>query len=267
MMGLINNSMLMPYQDDVDWDHYKRSTYLLGHSPLRMAYVIGAYLIFIYKIGPILMYEREGHSLKSLLRVLNAINILINIVLFNWGLHITNNFSDFFNCKALDRNPDDLVYFMEAFIFSRLFDLSDTIVLVFRKKKNQITKLHVFHHTAVPVAMFVGAHFQMTPFLGFAFAVNILVHVIMYTYYTMASFPSLIKHLWWKRYLTGIQISQFVLILIYHGIGYYWFSNNCSQMVPQFPSILVVGGSSTFLVLFTLFYMKAYTKKIEKKND
>ena len=36
--------------------------------------------------------------------------------------------------------------------------------------------------------------------------VNSFVHVVMYTYYGLSIFPSLRKYLWWKRYLTQLQL-------------------------------------------------------------
>lgn len=41
---------------------------------------------------------------------------------------------------------------------------------------------------------------------------NCLVHMVMYAYYGLSVFPSLRKYLWWKKYLTMLQLvsSQFI---------------------------------------------------------
>ncbi|GFY37125.1 elongation of very long chain fatty acids protein [Trichonephila inaurata madagascariensis] len=48
-----------------------------------------------------------------------------------------------------------------------------------------------------------------------AFLANAAIHVIMYTYYGLAAFgPSMQKYLWWKKYLTILQIVRIHLRLL-----------------------------------------------------
>lgn len=44
--------------------------------------------------------------------------------------------------------------------------------------------------------------------------VNSFIHVLMYTYYGLSSLgPNIAKYLWWKKYLTMLQlVSNFLLI-------------------------------------------------------
>jgi hypothetical protein len=42
---------------------------------------------------------------------------------------------------------------------TKVFDLIDTVVFVLRKKPNQITFLHVFHHISMVVNGWVGVKF------------------------------------------------------------------------------------------------------------
>ena len=43
------------------------------------------------------------------------------------------------------------------------------------------------------------------------------VHVVMYLYYFLAAMgPSLQPYLWWKKYITQLQLVQFVIVII-HG--------------------------------------------------
>ncbi len=52
-------------------------------------------------------------------------------------------------------------------------------------------------------------------FLSTAFLIgliNSLVHVVMYLYYGLAALgPSMSRYLWWKRYLTSLQLVSMVL--------------------------------------------------------
>ena len=49
--------------------------------------------------------------------------------------------------------------------------------------------------------------------------VNSFIHIVMYTYYGMAAMgPHMQKYLWWKRYLTMLQIvSDLPVFLLYGG--------------------------------------------------
>jgi hypothetical protein len=40
---------------------------------------------------------------------------------------------------------------------------------------------------------------------------NAFIHVVMYTYYGLSVFPSLRRYLWWKRYLTQLQLVRMLI--------------------------------------------------------
>eukprot|EP01147_Barroeca_monosierra_P002131 gene2131-8013_t len=45
-------------------------------------------------------------------------------------------------------------------------------------------------------------------------AINACVHVVMYSYYLLAALgPSLQPYLWWKQYLTQLQLAQHFIVL------------------------------------------------------
>ena len=47
-------------------------------------------------------------------------------------------------------------------------------------------------------------------------ALNCFVHCVMYGYYFLAGLgPAVRRYLWWKRYLTQLQMIQFSIILIH----------------------------------------------------
>lgn len=46
----------------------------------------------------------------------------------------------------------------------------------------------------------------------FGAAVNSLVHVFMYTYYALSVIPSLKDKLWWKKYITIIQLVDYLFL-------------------------------------------------------
>lgn len=95
---------------------------------------------------------------------------------------------------------------MYYYFMAKLSELLDTVFFVLRKKDNQVTFLHVYHHTLMALITWVSLKYEpnFTPvFLG---TINSFIHVLMYTYYGLSTFPSVAKFLWWKKYLTKMQL-------------------------------------------------------------
>merc|ERR1712236_105085 len=68
---------------------------------------------------------------------------------------------------------------------------------------------------------FVGGGHSI--FAGF---LNMGNHVIMYFYYLLAAFRHAVqKHLWWKKYLTSMQLVQFVLVFIHAMVPIFYDCN------------------------------------------
>lgn len=86
----------------------------------------------------------------------------------------------------------------------------------------------------------------------------------MYTYYGLSALgPQFQKYLFWKRYITTIQLSQFTIVLL-HSLKN--FLSGCEGM----PFFLFVNffHASVFFYLFASFYIKAYAKRLTKAaND
>ena len=63
----------------------------------------------------------------------------------------------------------------------------------------------------------IGQIFMLQSFLSYWIATqNSVIHIIMYTYYFLASYgPKYRKYLWWKKYLTLLQIIQFTINLCF----------------------------------------------------
>jgi elongation of very long chain fatty acids protein 7 len=97
----------------------------------------------------------------------------------------------------------------------------------------------------------------------------------MYTYYLLSSMgPKVQKYLWWKRYLTRLQLVSYsqnnIYYLIYlHGLKFSQvqfaavLANSLLVLHPScgFPKTMMLGMAThmvLFFVLFFNFYMKNY---------
>ena len=121
------------------------------------------------------------------------------------------------------------------YFVSKFVEFADTVFFVLRKKQDHITNLHVIHHGVMPMSVWWGIKFtpgkcvcsrssrrsrSLASLAGghstfFAF-INSFVHILMYIYYGLSALgPHMNKYLFWKKYMTGIQMVQFVAIFVH----------------------------------------------------
>lgn len=86
---------------------------------------------------------------------------------------------------------------------------------------------------------------------------NSFVHIFMYFYYMLAAMgPRYRKYLWWKKYMTWIQLIQFTIMLTYLLLIVIFDCN-----VPRALTVFFLVNVCIFLYLFTSFYLTAYSQK------
>ena len=81
--------------------------------------------------------------------------------------------------------------------------------IILRKREHQLSFLHIYHHATMFPLWWIGARYVAggSSFLGALF--NCCVHVVMYSYYALSAMGGRVKRfLWWKKYLTVLQVSQ-----------------------------------------------------------
>lgn len=116
-----------------------------------------------------------------------------------------------FKCTPVDYSYDEFALFSLnitwLYLVNKLMDLLDTVFFVLRKKTQQITFLHVYHHIMMCVLSLVGARYMGGGHSVFIGILNTFVHVWMYTYYLLAAYDSSYqKNIWWKKYITILQL-------------------------------------------------------------
>lgn len=125
---------------------------------------------------------------------------------------------------------------------------------VLRRKQNQITFLHVYHHMSVVCLALLFSRYTFSEHVPILAFLNSVVHIFMYAYYFLAGLgPEMQKRLWWKRYITSMQLVQFVLLFIVMAITIGW---NCN--VNKTTSVITLFYVSYFIYLFGKFYKKTY---------
>lgn len=88
--------------------------------------------------------------------------------------------------------------------------------------------------------------------------VNSSIHVLMYTYYGLSVFgPKVTQYLWWKKYLTILQMIQFTCAMI---LGINGIRTGCD--FPLWMHYTLIIYMLSFIALFGNFYVKAYINHV-----
>lgn len=135
----------------------------LMESPIELVCILFVYWLFVTKIGPKLMEHREPFKLDQILRIYNVIQVILNAWMFVFGI-LTGYIWNFnWVCESVDRsvNPltTKLLKFCYLYFLVKLLDLMDTVFFVLRKKMNQVTFLHVYHHICKLTLMLIKKNF------------------------------------------------------------------------------------------------------------
>lgn len=185
---------------------------LMAGGPWKVCLISLTYVLFVKIFGPWFMKNRPPFDLRPLMLLHNSFLIGVNGCGFFVGLWVTNFGFDTWKCERIDPSKATLkdtlaIYLGYVYFLTKIVDFADTIFFVLRKKHHQASFLHVFHHGVMPIMSAVGLKFYPAGYSGFLPLINILVHAVMYSYYALAcAGEEMKKHLWWKKYITQLQM-------------------------------------------------------------
>jgi elongation of very long chain fatty acids protein 7 len=134
------------------WDRHgdpRVKDFFLMSKPWPVLTIIGVYLFIIKVIGPKLMEKRKPFNMKRVMVVYNLIQVLWNVWLFNGFLFL--GWLEFkIICQPRGTGNPVLLNYGYWFFILKLSEFCDTFIFIMRKKFNQVSKLHVIHHTILP---------------------------------------------------------------------------------------------------------------------
>ncbi|XP_059156820.1 elongation of very long chain fatty acids protein 7-like [Physella acuta] len=217
-------------------------------SFLKMTAALPSIPLFI---GYILMIVVSGlwqrwtspFQLKSLLVIHNFSCCIANAVtLFGFSNALIINGSAYGKTSS----PVFLQAFKIYWII-KIVELFDTVYLVLRHRRSQISFLHVYYRFSMLLLCDVARLFSPWPSIATFLALNSLVHVILYFYYGLVALTPENPPKWDKS-LTEMQIFAF-------GFGLFIAVNGYHYHKFCIYSILYI---ITILVLFLNFYFHAY---------
>ncbi|XP_028404844.1 elongation of very long chain fatty acids protein 4-like [Dendronephthya gigantea] len=251
--------------DDLDvYADPRTQTWAFVNSAVPSFVAIFCYLLFVY-IGPNIMKHKQALEFKGLMMIYNIATALLNVHIFVEILISTTALSYSYSCQNLVFSDDPmelrLTSAMWYYFISKIIEMADTVFFVLRKKVNQVSFLHVYHHATMVIVTWIGIKWFGGGQSFFSCMANSFVHIIMYVYYAMSAVPLLKKYLWWKKYLTQLQLIQFVCIIVQ---TQYAIQTNC--VYPTFLLWVFSAYIFSFILLFSNFYFKSYQESRADMN-
>lgn len=266
-MELIKDQLHHLYKNYL-WAHSiadpRVADWLLMHSPLPTIGLTIAYFFVIWA-GMKLMQNREPFKFRYTLFLYNVGLVALNWHIFSELFIATWKANYSYSCQQVvyseDENEMRIAKALWWYYFSKLVEFLDTVFFVLRKKNNQVSFLHVYHHGTMFPLWYIGVKWVAGGQSFFGAMINSFIHVVMYSYYGISALgPEWQKYLWWKRYLTVLQLIQFV-VGVFHAV---------QSLIVQCPFPLwmqysLIFYGITILALFLNFYFQAYIKSYQKK--
>ena len=216
-------------------------------------YACVAYIALIL-LGPAVVGKllREPLNVKWAMIVYDVFVIGLNLGLFvgfAW-LVVTRGYN--FVCNAVDYTDDLAVKLVYGYYVSKGVDFTDTVFMLLRKKFDQASFLHVYHHCSMFLIWYIAARY-----LGGGVSVvgplcNTFVHVLMYSYYLAIALKVRVPGVL-KRSMTRLQIFQLLFVMVYSIV--------VAQADCPFPSVVLYAQGiflGTLAVLFVQYYNKVY---------
>ncbi|KAG8193727.1 hypothetical protein JTE90_005025 [Oedothorax gibbosus] len=222
----------------------------------------GCYAIFVKLIGPAIMKNKEPLKLRTPMIVFNLFLVVAyTITVFTVVTNLPRLGYDKF-CMGTQVGNDSLAYklvrWMWFMYILKYVEFVDTLFFILRKKNHLVSNLHVIHHTVVPLLGWILLRTETSGFQTIPVLLNGVVHIIMYTYYGLAAIgPHMKKYLWWKKYLTILQMVQFVFIVLF--VVVIAPLTGCS--IVKSSLLIDALGGIVFFMLFYNFYVNNFNTK------
>lgn len=246
-----------------------------GETPISTLKATAAILVSYYFIifgGRELMRNRPAYQLNFLFKVhnfyLTAISFCLLVLFAEQLIPVVTRHGVFFAiCDRQGGWTDKLVILYYLNYLTKFLELLDTCFLFLKKKP--LTFLHTYHHGATALLCYTQL-IGSTSVSWVPITLNLMVHVVMYWYYFQSARGI---RIWWKKYITIMQIIQFVLDL---GFVYFaswtYFTSTYWPWLPsagkcageEFAAIAGICILSSYLLLFISFYFATYSKPVPK---
>lgn len=185
-----------------------------------------------------------------IVRLYNAGQIILNLYMI-YGLYI--NVDRPMTFRINQKYTRNIEYFMDIHYLSKIYDFCDTFFIILRKKYDQLSFLHIYHHATILIVWgFLSETGHNNGTASYGAFINSIIHLLMYTHYMITSFR--IENPL-KKILTHLQIIQFVTCVIHVFVVILY-----EDIFPKRYAYIQLFYHAIMIVLFVNFYKKKYKK-------
>jgi len=239
---------------------------LLGTDLNFMLSMNCGYLLFVV-LGSALFKYGPMPDLK-----LTTVKMFHNLFLFLLSLYmcieafrqaLAGGYTLFGNSLEIGTEPHakGMSQIVWIFYLSKFYEYGDTVIMILTKKFNQVSFLHVYHHSTISAIWWAIATYAPGGDAYYSVILNSFVHVVMYAYYFFSGLGYKFLNPV-KPYITSLQMLQFVSMLIQSSYDAYF--------PPKYPLFLIklLGYYMiTLLILFGNFFAQTYLTAAAEKKD
>eukprot|EP01138_Halocafeteria_seosinensis_P008966 gb/GECG01009164.1/.p1 GENE.gb/GECG01009164.1/~~gb/GECG01009164.1/.p1 ORF type:complete len:280 (+),score=21.10 gb/GECG01009164.1/:1-840(+) len=270
----------MPFLDDARIQEVERLILEWGNPdlPLELRETRGWWMtslnecllaMSIYSVVVILGLILQGANIPKIpdgldkaIKVIQTVYNLVQVALCAYMIFITVREAFVDNQYTLVCNEfkptsrGDMARAVWIFYLSKMLDFMDTVFIVLRQKWNQLSFLHIYHHFSIFFIYWMNTNVAYDGDIYYTVIANSFVHLVMYWYYFQSSVGT---KPWWARYLTQLQMVQFITMMTQ---GAYIVVQGCP--FPRNITAFYLVYIFSLLLLFLSFYLKRYSSQERK---
>ncbi|XP_050542565.1 elongation of very long chain fatty acids protein-like [Daktulosphaira vitifoliae] len=244
--------------DELLYSDYRTRDWPMMSTTAYPTLISLVYVFFIKVIGPKYMTNKKPYKLRKILMVYNIGQILACTYLSISFLKTNPKFG----CDPLDLSNDPMSIHIASLVWwtklLKLTEYIETVFFVLRKKQNQISALHIYHHVSTYMIIWMSTRINPGGVVRIPVILNCFVHMMMYFYYLLSSLgPKIQKKIeFYKKYITIIQMVQFCIIIVN---SLFFFAPDCN--VPNIYGYVFIPNVFLVFYMFYDFYNNAYSEK------
>jgi len=191
----------------------------------------------------------------SISSVLLLVAIARHILPFLWQNGL---FAAVCNQTVMADNDVEFLFYVNYLL--KIYELVDTYFIVLGHYP--LGFLHVYHHP-MTLLLTYSQLYDASAVQWVPITLNLIVHSVMYYYYGMTALG---HKVWWKKYVTTLQITQFVLdvVAVYYCTWRVVAYGDCFGGVAS--AYFGCAVLSSYLLLFIQFFYETYLKKEKAKE-
>jgi len=225
------------------------------------AFIAAAYLAFVFVGGAVsALLPGKGVKIYGLAFAYNIAQVMLCSYMCIEAVVVAHRNGYSVVCNAFDAQRPPMANLLWLFYASKVLDFMDTLFIVIGKKWKQLSVLHVYHHATIFLVYWLNLHVNYDGDVYFTIVANGGIHTVMYAYYFVSMHT---RDIWWKKYLTMAQLTQFVSMNAQ--ALYILLTPHCSQSPPRVTK-LYFGYIFSLFCLFMHFYVNSYTKDKPKRG-